>query len=255
MAIYSTFMQRAVDQVLHDVALPNLHVVFALDRAGAVGEDGETHQGFWDIALFKNLPNMTMMAPSDGVELQAFLGFALAQRGPVILRFPKARIECAEGADNEPIVMGRGVFLRKHPRSSLLVCALGPVALNAARALDRLAAKGIHADLYSLRFVCPIDEAYLAGLCRGYSKIMTVEEGSIGGGVGESIVSILARRSLKAEATILGFDATPPAQASRDELLREAGLDEDGLYDSIGKRAGENEATRVYEALPVAARL
>lgn len=254
-AIYSTFMQRAVDQVLHDVALPNLHVVFALDRAGAVGEDGETHQGFWDIALFKNLPNMTMMAPSDGAELQAFLGFALAQQGPVILRFPKARIECAEGSGLEPIVAGRGIFLRKHPRSSLLVCALGPIARTAARAIDRLAAEGIHADLYSLRFVCPVDEAYMAGLCKGYSKIITVEEGSIGGGVGESIVSILARRSVKVAATLLGFGATPPAQASRDELLREAGLDEEGLYASIGERAGVNEAVRAYETLPFAARL
>jgi len=254
-AIYSTFMQRAVDQVLHDVALSNLHVIFALDRAGAVGEDGETHQGFWDIALFKNLPHMTMMAPSDGGELRAFLGFALARKGPVILRFPKARIECAEGIGLEPIVAGRGVFLRTHPDSTLLVCALGPVAQTAAKAIDRLAAKGIHVDLYSLRFVCPIDEAYLAGVCEGYSKIVTVEEGSIGGGVGETIVSILARKSVSVEATILGFGATPPAQASRDELLRDAGLDEDGLYASIGKRAGENEAVRTYEALPVAARL
>lgn len=254
-AIYSTFMQRAVDQVLHDVALPNLHVIFAMDRAGAVGEDGETHQGFFDIALFKSLPHVTMMAPSNGVELRAFLGFALAQRGPVILRFPKARIECAEAVAVDPIVTGRGVFLRTHPHSTLLVCALGPIAQTAAKSIDRLAAKGIYVDVYSLRFVSPIDEAYLASICQHYSEILTAEEGLRGGGVGETIISILARRSINVAVTILGFGAMPPAQASRDEILRDAGLDEEGLYSSIGKRAGEYEAVRVYETLPFAARL
>jgi len=254
-SIYSTFMQRAVDQVLHDVALPNLHVVFALDRAGAVGEDGETHQGFWDIPLFKTLPNMTMMAPSGAGELGSFLEFALALKGPAMLRYPKARVECEDDASALPVVAGRGVFVRKNPRSTLLVCALGPIVHPATRAVDRLAAKGLHADLYSLRFVCPLDEAWLAEICGRYEGVITVEEGSKAGGVGETIAAVLARRSVEAQITSLGFGAQPPSQATREELLREAGLDEDGLYSAIGRRIAETGGKRSHETLSVAARL
>ncbi len=258
-AIYSTFMQRAVDQVLHDVALPNLHVVFALDRAGAVGEDGETHQGFYDIALLKALPNMTMLAPSGAAEMKAFLVYALAQRGPVVIRYPKARIARDENPEAPvalaALVTGRGEFLRRTPGASLLVCALGPVARSAANAIDRLAAKGVYIDLYSLRFVCPIDEAYLAEVCGHYAEIVTVEEGSKSGGVGETVASILSRKSVGVGVTTLGFNVLPSAQASRDELLREAGLDEDGLYSTIGRMAADTKGTRLYETISFAARV
>ena len=252
-ALYSTFMQRAIDQVLHDVALPNLHVIFALDRAGAVGEDGETHQGFYDIPLLKSMPNMTMLAPSDARELGAFLRYAISQKGPVVLRYPKSRVECEDEACAAPLLAGRGVFLRRNVESSLLICALGPIAHTVARAVDRLAAKGIYADLYSLRFVCPIDEAYLAELCGSYREIITIEEGSKIGGVGESIASILSRKSTKAHVTVLGFGGTPPAQASRDELLRDAGFDEDSLYAIIGRQASDVSKARSYETISVAA--
>ena len=253
-AVYSTFMQRAVDQVLHDVALPNLHVVFALDRAGAVGEDGETHQGFYDIPLFKALPNMTMLAPSDGAELVSFLRFAIAQKGPVIVRYPKARIDCKDEECSAPVTMGRGVFLRRDKRSSSLVCALGPVAHTAVKAIDRLEAKGIFSDLYSLRFVSPIDEAYLAEICGNYKQVIIIEEGSKAGGVGETIASILSRRSVHVKVAMLGFSGTPPAQASREELLGDAGLDEDGLYSLIERLAVDTNIMRIHETKPVAAR-
>lgn len=252
-AFYSTFMQRAVDQVLHDVALPNLHVVFALDRAGAVGEDGETHQGFYDIPLLKSMPNMTMLAPADAGELDSFLRFALSLKSPVALRYPKARVECDDEADTAPVVMGRGSFLRKDARSTLLVCALGPCAHTAANAIDKLAAKGLYADLYSLRFVCPIDETYLVELCGRYKKIITIEEGSKAGGVGESIGRMLAEKASRAQVTILGFSGLPPAQASREQLLHDAGLDEEGLYSLIGRAASDISIVRAYETISVAA--
>lgn len=254
-AVYSTFMQRAVDQVLHDVALSNAHVVFALDRAGAVGEDGETHQGFFDIALFKALPNVTMMAPSGAEELRAFLRFAVAQKGPVFLRYPKARVDCEDPVCASPVAVGRGIFLRKDPRSTLLVCALGPCVWDAARAIDRLAAREIFVDLYSLRFACPIDEAGIAEICGRYAAVATVEEGSKAGGVGETIASILARRSVNARVVILGFGASPPPQASREELLHDAGLDEEGLFTTIGILAADSGGARLHETVFVAARL
>lgn len=253
-AIYSTFMQRAVDQVIHDVALPNLHVVFALDRSGAVGEDGETHQGLYDIALFKGLPHMTMLAPADSGELKAFLRYAVGLAGPVALRYPKSRVDCAE-ADTAPIVEGRGVMAREDPRSTILVCALGPLVYAAARAVDRLAKEGILADVYSLRFVTPIDEAYLANLCCRYSDVITIEDGSVSGGVGESIAAILAHVDDGPRVTILGFSPVPSAQATRDELLRDAGLDEAGIVSAIRNRAAALVGEESRDALSIASGL
>ena len=253
-AVYSTFMQRAVDQVLHDVALPNLHVMFALDRAGAVGEDGETHQGFFDIALFKSLPHMTILAPSSAGEMKMFIRHALGVKGPVLIRYPKDKVGCEDEACLKPVATGRGVMMRRNPRSSVLLCALGPLAQIAARAIDRLAAEEVSVDLYSLRFACPIDEPFLAGLCASYTDIVTIEDGAIAGGVGESIASILARTSTGARVSTLGFGSAPPAQASRGELLRDAGLDEDGIYSYLRKVAAEAGERTLYETIAVTAK-
>ncbi len=252
-AIYSTFMQRAVDQVIHDVALPNHHVVFAMDRAGAVGEDGETHQGFFDIPLFKNLPNSTILAPSCAAEMGSFLRFALDWKGPVFLRFPKARVDCDEPGCEAPPVPGRGIFLRKREKASVLICALGPVAHAAARATDRINESGFPIDLYSLRFASPLDEQEIAGICSGYRIMAIVEEGSKAGGVGESIASILARRAVRVKLVILGFGPGLPSQATRDELLSDAGLDEEGLYTTFTLLAAD-AAGRVDEAHPILTR-
>lgn len=252
-AVYSTFMQRAVDQVIHDVALPNHHVVFAMDRAGAVGEDGETHQGFFDIPLLKSLPNSTILAPSCATEMGSFLRFALDWKGPVFLRFPKAKAECDEPGCEAPPQPGRGIFLRKRENASLLVCALGPVAHVAARASDRLEEAGYFIDLYSLRFASPLDDQELAGICSRYRAVAVVEEGCKSGGVGESIAAILARRAVLTKLVTLGFGPELPAQASRDELLSDAGLDEEGLFTTFSLLAAD-AAGRVDEAHPVLAR-
>ena len=248
-AVYSTFMQRAVDQVIHDVALPNHHVVFAMDRAGAVGEDGETHQGFFDIPLLKSLPNSTILAPSCATEMGSFLRFALDWKGPVFLRFPKAKAECDEPGCEAPPQPGRGIFLRKRENASLLVCALGPVAHVAARASDRLEEAGYFIDLYSLRFASPLDDQELAGICSRYRAVAVVEEGCKSGGVGESIAAILARRAVLTKLVTLGFGPELPAQASRDELLSDAGLDEEGLFTTFSLLAAD-AAGRVDEAHP-----
>ncbi|MDD3820634.1 MAG: transketolase C-terminal domain-containing protein, partial [Spirochaetales bacterium] len=253
-AVYSTFMQRAMDQVLHDVALPNHHVVFALDRSGAVGEDGETHQGFFDIPLFKSLPNSTILAPSCAAEMESFLRFAIDRKGPVFLRFPKARVDCDEPACEAPLVPGRGVFLRKRKKASVLVCALGPLAHAAARATDKLEESGYPIDLYSLRFASPLDEQEIAAVCSGYSAVALVEEGAKAGGVGESIASILARRAVRVKLLILGFGPGLPPQASREELLADAGLDEEGLLTTFGFLAAEVAAERMDETHSILAR-
>jgi 1-deoxy-D-xylulose-5-phosphate synthase len=252
-ALYSTFVQRAVDQVLHDVALPNLSVVFALDRAGAVGEDGETHQGLYDISLLRAMPNMSILAPCGSAELDLFLRAALDHGGPVALRYPKAKAECDEKFCLEPLVWGRGVFARRRPNAKLLVCALGPLAHSAARASDRLEALGIPVDVYSLRFAAPLDEDYIAGVCSGYAEIVVAEDGAKIGGVGEALASIISRHSIGAALSLLGFAAAPLPQASRDELLVEAGLDEASLCAFLKAKAEPATARSSYETVPVAA--
>jgi 1-deoxy-D-xylulose-5-phosphate synthase len=231
-ALYSTFAQRAVDQIFHDVALPNLHVILALDRAGAVGDDGETHQGLYDIALFRNFPNLTILAPSTSRELSSFLKAALEMNGPCIIRYPKARVPCIDEPTQE-LEMGRGVYVRRHPGSRVLVCALGAMVASAIEASESLFNEGESVDVYSLRFVRPLDEEYLVAICSSYDAILTIEDGVKSGGVGEEIVNVILKHGLKSSVRILGFDSMPLPQASREELLCSAGLDVGGIRNSL----------------------
>jgi len=141
-AVYSTFMQRAVDQVFQEVALAKLPVLFALDRAGAVGEDGETHQGIYDIVLFKAMPNLVFFAPADGEELLAFLDLALTLDMPCMMRYPKAFSPCPDLPIAE-LEIGRGVFMREHEDARVLILAVGPLSYIATDVSDELAIKGI----------------------------------------------------------------------------------------------------------------
>ncbi len=227
-ALYSTFAQRALDQIIHDVVLPGLAVVFALDRAGAVGEDGETHQGLYDIPLLRNLPDLALLAPSCGKEMRSFLMAALEKGKPVALRYPKTGMECSQDFADLPLEWGRGVYARRRTASRLLVCALGPLVYTAARASDELALSGLDSDVYSLRFAAPLDEAHLGSILSGYREIIVAEDGSRAGGVGEAVRAIAAPRSPGGSAPqvrLLGFDPRPLPQASREELLCQAGLD------------------------------
>ncbi len=235
-AIYSTFMQRAVDQVFQEVALAKLPVLFALDRAGAVGEDGETHQGIYDLVLFKAMPNLVLFAPADADELTTFVNFALTLEQPAIMRYPKAFSVCS-GASQAPIELGKGTFFRKSAGARILVIALGPLAHHAASVSDTLGKLRLKIDVYNLRFAAPIDETYLANLCAPYEGIVTLEDGVRAGGVGESIGAMLARRGVRAMFTACGFDVIPLAQATREELLATAGLDEKGITRVVSEMA------------------
>jgi len=235
-AIYSTFMQRAVDQVFQEVALAKLPVLFALDRAGAVGEDGETHQGIYDIALFKAMPNLVFFAPADNEELAIFMQFARSLDVPSMMRYPKAYSPCPSGP-TLPIELGRGIFMSTHPASALLVLAEGPLAYAALEAANQLEQKGIHIDVYNMRFIVPLDEAYFVNVCKRYKGILTLEEGVRLGGIGESIAALLARKNVYARIENLGFEQNPLPQASREELLEAAGLDVSGIVRSLSEMA------------------
>ena len=227
-ALYSTFAQRAADQLLQDVALPCLPVVLALDRAGAVGEDGETHQGIFDIALFRSFPNLSILAPASAGEMALFLEWALDSGRPAVIRYPKARCPREEGAYAEAVVPGRGVFVRRSGAETLVV-ALGGLVAPAVAASEALLLAGPGADVYSLRFVSPFDEESFLEAASPYSRVLVVEEGVARGGFGEYLVSLIASRLPRVAATSAGFPSSPFAQASRDELLSLAGLDAAGI--------------------------
>jgi 1-deoxy-D-xylulose-5-phosphate synthase len=251
-AVYSTFMQRAVDQVFHDVALPGLPVVFALDRAGAVGEDGETHQGIYDIPIFRSMPNLAILAPASAAELALCLAWAFESGGPAMIRYPKAECPREEEAYAEPLVAGRGVFLRRSGADCLVV-ALGGLASLAAEASDRLLRESSgrpegSADVFSLRFVSPIDEEAFLEAAAPYRRVLVVEEGVVAGGVGQYLTALASRRLPRAMFRSAGFPSEPFAQASRGELLESAGLSAAGIAARIRSFQAEESAGlgRIY---------
>ena len=230
-AIYATFMQRAMDQVIHDAALQNLPVVFALDRAGFVADDGETHQGLFDIALFRPVPNMTILAPASEAELRLMLQYALGGAGPVMIRYPKARCPAEVPAFSIPLEKGRGVWIRQG-NGRICLAFTGGLYSEVLNAAERLAQQGVEADLYNLRFLKPIDEDYLAEILNRYNLVAVVEEGIRDGGFGEYAASLASRRGCRAQVTAMAAEgdfAAGRAQGTRAELLRTNGLDGEGI--------------------------
>ena len=243
-AIYSTFIQRAVDQVLHDAALQGRGLVLALDRSGVVGEDGETHQGLYDIALLRAFPNVQIIAPASAVDLDLALSYALGYgSGPVVVRYPKARCPKEEPAYAEAYHPGRGVFVRRSGADTLVIAMGGLVSL-AVEASDALLREGRSTDVYDLRFVAPLDEEAFLEAAAGYKRAIFLEEGCLPGGLGESLAGLLARRLPRLSYTALGFPAEPFAQASRDSLLERAGLSASCIAERI--RLFDAEDGRIF---------
>jgi 1-deoxy-D-xylulose-5-phosphate synthase len=261
-ALYSTFAQRAVDQIFHDVALPRLPVVIALDRAGAVGEDGETHQGIYDIALFRSFPNLAILAPASAIELALCLEWALDSGRPAIVRYPKSSCPREEAAYAEELVPGRGVFVRRSGTQTLVVAVGGLVAqaVVAADLLQREAAAGsglaegsapgadssaARADVYSLRFIAPFDEEFFLETASLYARVLIFEEGVARGGFGEYLVSLIASRLPRVSAAASGFPSEPFAQATRAELLSRGGLDAAAIAAAV-RGADASESKRIF---------
>jgi 1-deoxy-D-xylulose-5-phosphate synthase len=235
-ALYSTFAQRACDQIIHDVSLQNLPVTFCLDRAGFVGGDGETHQGLFDIALFRMVPDMTILAPASALELKAMLNYALARPHPVMIRYPKDACPPECPAFSEPLETGRGVFIRCAAGASVCVACTGSVAPQTSAAADLLAASGTAADVYNLRFLKPVDEDFLAALMNSYEQFIIVEEGTRHGGFGEYAAALAVERRCSARVSILAVRENYIGLGARKELLRINGLDAEGIADFVRSR-------------------
>lgn len=231
-AIYSTFIQRSVDQVIHDVAIQNLPVTIALDRSGFVGDDGETHQGLFDIALFRSIPNLTLMAPASAYELEMMLRWAVDSSGPCVIRYPKASCPHEIASFSKELTLGRGTFIRESG-APLCIAFTGSLYPQVAEAADLLVSQGIQTDLYNLRFLKPLDEDYLTNVMKDYDHFVVVEEASLKGGVGEYIKTIAANRLSSLPVLHLGAPETFYPQGTRSELLQRAGLDGPGIAASV----------------------
>lgn len=203
-AIYSTFLQRAYDQVLHDVCLQNLDVTFALDRAGLVGADGATHQGLWDMAYLRNLPNIVVMAPKDENELQHMLATAIKHPGPTAVRFPRGSgLGVPLDPEIKPLPIGESEILRDGDDVAIL--AMGTLVEAATEAAQELGADGISASLINARFVKPLDKERLLALARRCGAILTVEEHVGEGGFGSAVLEFLMEEGVNVPVKCLAI--------------------------------------------------
>ncbi|MDP2871310.1 MAG: 1-deoxy-D-xylulose-5-phosphate synthase [Bacillota bacterium] len=233
-AIYSTFLQRAYDQVLHDVCLQGLPVVLALDRAGIVGEDGPTHHGLYDLAYLRPMPGMVIAVPRDGPTLEALLGLGLQHSGPYAMRYPRGRVP-AEPLPlcREAVALGRGQLLRDGEAAA--ICAVGPLVYEAMAAAQTLAGEGIEVSVVDARFVKPLDAALLVEQARRTGHVLTLEEGVAAGGFGSAVLELLSSRpDLGAVKTrILGLPDAPVTHGPASRLRQMHGLDAAGIAAAV----------------------
>ena len=228
-AIYSTFLQRAYDQLIHDVALQNLDVTFAVDRAGQVGADGATHAGSFDLSYARALPNMVVMAPADERECRLMLQSALEYPGPALVRYPRGSgpgTPPAEGLETLPI--GEGVQLRSGSRVAIL--AFGSMLARALTVADSL-----DATVANMRFVKPLDAALVERLACNHELLVTIEENVVQGGAGSAVNELLVRRQNPVRVLNLGLPDRFIEHASSDQQLQQAGLDVDAILRSINQ--------------------
>ena len=234
--IYSSFMQRAYDQVIHDVALQNLQVVFCLDRGGLVGEDGATHHGVYDLAYLRAIPNITICSPMNEEELRNMMFTAqLEGMGPFAIRYPRGRGVMPHW--NTPFAalpVGKGRRIREG--KDVAIISIGPIGNSALEACTQLDEKGISAALYDIRFLKPIDNELLHGVFKLFDKIFTVEDGSILGGLGSAVTEFASDNNYHS-ATIhrLGVPDRFIEQGTLEELHSECGIDVDGIVKAVAK--------------------
>ena len=223
-AIYSSFLQRAYDSVIHDVAIQDLPIVLAIDRAGVVGPDGPTHQGAFDIAYLRTVPNLTLLAPATRDELNLMLDFALALGHPCAVRYPRMNgwqsLTEIAGPKEEPLVLGKSQILYDPHKPQ--ACAVIAVGAQAAELLPYAKEQGF--ILVNLRFIKPLDTALLATLAARCATIVTVEDGALLGGVGEEIGRILLEHGFKGRFKALGLPDVFLMEGTRAEVLADAGL-------------------------------
>jgi len=238
-AIYSTFLQRGFDQVLHDVAVQDLSVVFAMDRAGIVGDDGRTHQGLYDIAYLRPLPGFTLMAPKDEAELRDMLWtahqHAAAQRGPIGVRFPRGTGFGVAFA-KAPIEIPIGVSETLREGDDIVILAYGQPVNAALEAAETLAREGLQATVVNARFAKPLDAERILALAARTPRFVTVEEHVVAGGFGSAVAELLHERGARVELEMLGIPDEHVDHGAQKLWRRHYGLDAEGIAAAVRGR-------------------
>ena len=233
--IYSSFMQRAYDNVIHDVALQNLHVVFCLDRAGIVGADGATHQGLFDIAYMRCIPNLTVAAPRNEHELRNLMYTAQQDdMGAFVIRYPRGKGTTAEW-HNTPVRIALGTGEKLKDGSDIAVLTIGTIANQARKAIEQIERENADIGIahYDMRFIKPLDEKILHEVGKKFEKVITIEDGVIQGGFGSAVLEFFADNGYRVQTKRLGIPDTFVEHGTPDELYSMLGLDTEGIANSI----------------------
>jgi 1-deoxy-D-xylulose-5-phosphate synthase len=246
--IYSSFMQRAYDQVVHDVAIQKLPVVFCLDRAGLVGEDGPTHHGAYDIAYMRCIPNLVVSAPMNESELRNLMYTAQLDETehPFVIRYPRGEGVMPEWkTEMKAITVGTGRRLKEG--EEIAVLSLGHPGNFAASAIREVRQYGINAGHYDMRFVKPLDEAMLHEIFKRYRKIITVEDGTITGGFGSAVLEFMSAHNYQAQVRILGIPDRIVEHGTLKELHRECGFDANAIADVLKEMMKEKVSVSLHQ--------
>jgi len=232
-ALYSSFLQRAYDQVIHDVAIQNLHVVFAIDRAGIVGEDGETHQGIYDVSFLSHMPNMTILAPCDYNEFRLMLRYAVKEHnGPIAIRYPRGS-GCEKLFDAPPVRFGKAVLLREG--NDVTIATIGNKVETALKVADMLQDMDISSDVIYSRFIKPIDENLLIKSAIKTRRVITIEDNAIAGGFGNRVLETMNQKGINIKTKMYGYPDKFIPHGSKNELNNIYRLDENAILNDIIK--------------------
>ena len=232
-AIYSTFLQRAYDQILHDVALQNLKVVFAVDRAGVIGDDGETHQGIYDVSFLYTIPNIAILSPASPNELKNMLDYAVVKhQGPIAVRYPKGSGREFDGS-NAPIEFGKGMVLKEG--TSVTLIGVGQMLENTFEAARLLEAEGISCEIINPRFLRPCDDELILASARKTKKVMIIEDVIMDGGFGAYVTGLINDAHIGAHTKIIGLPDKGIEHGKRNLIYKKYGLDAQGIKAAIKK--------------------
>lgn len=232
-AVYSSFLQRAYDQILHDVCLQNLPVVFAVDRAGLVGSDGETHQGVFDLTYLSGIPNMHICAPKNKWELSDMLKFAVALGAPIAVRYPRGTAYAGLKEYREPISLGRAEWIYREREIALL--AVGSMVKTAEAVRENLKAQGHEVSLINARFVKPIDQEAVENACKDHKLIVTLEENVACGGYGEKVLDYMNRNGMRNLFLSVAVPDVFVEHGNVELLKRELGMDPESIVERINE--------------------
>lgn len=238
-AVYSSFLQRSYDQILHDVCIQDLPVVFAIDRAGLVGGDGETHQGIFDLSYLNSIPNMSIFAPKNKYELADILKYSVHYDGPLAIRYPRGEAYDGLKEFRQPIVYGKSEIIYKEKDIALL--AAGSMVRVAEEVRKQLKEKGYRVSLVNARFVKPLDEACIEELCQTHSLIVTLEENVLNGGFGEIVTRFINGLDYQGKILNIGVPNFYLEHGAVELLRKECGLDAESIVKKVSRTFDENK--------------